>query len=150
MINCIIGNKSTSMLVLGVKNPSFSLTPASASWSSLSSLLSPLSSGASIVNISQNFINWSSSANLSVVGHIVASNQTNNQFESIDVTDYANQAASLGAKELHFLIYRPFRHPSYRTSVGPIPADDLSSGSIVKIYAANSANPPQLLFFNSN
>ena len=111
--------------------------------------MNPLPSAAVIANISSNFINWSSNANYSIAGHILASNQTNNQFEMIDVSDYVNQVVGLGGTQLNFLLYRPFRHPSYQTAIGPIPADDLSQGSIIKFFGANSANPPQISYFSA-
>ena len=50
---------------------------SSASWNPLSSLLTTLSSGAAIVNISQNFINWSSNVILLF---------SNNEIKMIDAT----------------------------------------------------------------
>ena len=50
---------------------------SSASWNPLSSLLTTLNSGAAIVNISQNFINWSSNVILLF---------SNNEIKMIDAT----------------------------------------------------------------
>ena len=111
---------------------------SSASWNPLSSLLTTLSSGAAIVNISQNFINWSGNANFAIAGHIIAANPTSNQFKMIDVTDYVNQMINSGASQLHFLLYRPFRHMLYSTPVGIIPADNLSLGSQIVCFPSTS------------
>ncbi len=42
-----------------------------------------------------------------------------------------------------------FVHPSYNTTAGIIPSDDLSKGARAKISSSQSAFPPQLIQNNS-
>ena len=133
MFSNIIGNQSTLVQVLGITNTSFSLNSNSASWNGLSSLLVPLNDGTLIGNISQNFINWSSPGSFSLAGHIVAANQTKNQIEMIDVTEYVNKINSLGGNQLNFLVYRPFRHPTYVNPI-PVAGDKYKEKFHFKIY----------------
>jgi hypothetical protein len=65
----------------------------------------------------------------------------------IDVSDYVNQVISAGGSSVTFIMYRPYRHPSYATSAGPIPADDLSGGAQMKISGASSAKKPELIHY---
>lgn len=146
MVSTMSVNKTSYLTVLGIRNSSaLNLKNNSASWNSLPTLLNPLASGTAISSISQNFVNWNSSANFYIAGHFLV-NQISNQLKRIDVTDYVNQVISLGGNQLTFLIYRPFRHPFYNTT-SPVLADDLSQGSIVKFYGVNSTNPPSITYF---
>jgi hypothetical protein len=146
MVSTMSVNKTSYLTVLGIRNSSaLNLNNNSASWNSLPTLLNPLASGTAISSISQNFVNWNSSANFYIAGHFLV-NQISNQLKRIDVTDYVNQVISLGGNQLTFLIYRPFRHPFYNTT-SPVLADDLSQGSIVKFYGVNSTNPPSITYF---
>ena len=84
-------------------------------------------SGNKIDIISKYFINWASLSNIFVVGHVSMKNGDKNQTKIIDVTDYVKSVANVGSSSISFLLYRPFVHPSYNTTVGIIPSDDLSS-----------------------
>jgi hypothetical protein len=102
-----------------------------------------LNSGTAIKNISQNFINWPSSSNISIVGHISAFNSNLNQSRMIDVTDYVSSVLSSGGSYYTFILYRPFRHPIYRSNGGNINPDSLSEGSLIKII-----NDAQLIHYS--
>ena len=104
-------------------------------WNSLSctifNILTALRSDIIIDSISKNFINWSSNANITIVGHITAKNGKN-EVRMVDVSEYVSKMIANNGNCLTFLIYRPFRHPSYRSAAGLIEADDLSNGSLIK------------------
>jgi hypothetical protein len=51
----------------------------------------------------------------------------------LDVSDYVSNIIEKNSDYLTFLIYRPFRHPSYKTNTDPIPEDNLSNGSLIKL-----------------
>ena len=150
----IIGTESVTVLVLGIKNAVANWDQNSASWSYLSStsglnILNALPSGNVIANVSQNFINWSSSSNLCIVGHITGVKGQLNQAKMIDVTDYITSLFNSGSSTATFVLYRPFRHPAYKTSSGGIPADNLSSGSTIKFSSHLSNNKPQLIQYST-
>ena len=141
-------NQTSCLIVLGIRNQSaVNLTNNSVAWNALSSLLNPLASGTLINSVSQNFVNWNSSANFYIADHLSV-NQMNNQIKQIDVTDYVKQVINLGGSQLTFVIYRPFRHPAYQ-SASPIPADGLSQGSVAKFYGLYSASPPSITYLYS-
>ncbi len=149
----IVGMADSRLVILGLRNSSNRWNETTSSWNSLSSsssglnILKPLASGSLIDTINKNFINWASSSNIAIVGHLSASKGAKNQVRLIDVTEYVRDMLKSGQTVLTFVLYRPFRNPAYSTSAGTIPADNLSDGSIVWLSAINSANPPQLLEF---
>ncbi len=156
-MNQIIGNaKNVTLMILGLSS-SFGLQ-LNPTWSSLSTrnsgydILTPLASGLVINRVAQNFINWSSGANPVIAGHVTANSVNLNQDRIVDVTEYANSVYKTGGTLLSFILYRPFRHPAYdgTTSTSmPVPSDDLSNGSLVKISSSsNCASPPQIIQFN--
>jgi hypothetical protein len=108
-------------------------------------ILKPLASGTLIDTINKNFINWASSSDIAIVGHISAPRAVSNQDRIIDVTEYVREMLRSGQNVFTFVLYRPFRNPAYATAAGTIPADNLSNGALVRLSAINSANPPQLL-----
>jgi hypothetical protein len=154
-IEAVFGTSNVTALVLGIRNPTSTWDQNSASWSLLSNssnglkILYPLPSGNVIANVSQNFINWSSSSNLCIVGHITAMKGQINQTKMIDVTDYITSLFNSGSSTATFILYRPFRHPAYKTSSGSIPADNLSSGSTIKFSSHLSNNKPQLIQYST-
>ena len=108
-----------------------------------------------INGIYKNFINWSSSTNISIVGHFIIkyddmSKDNNDKLKErmIDVSDYVNDMINSNLYDLTFILYRPFRHPSYKTGYGNLEADDLSNGAVLRFYGSNSISPCQLLHFN--
>lgn len=151
----VIGGNDITVVVLGLLNPNSIWNTTSATWNSLSNslyglnILTPLSSNWLINNTSANFINWRSTSNITVVGHITASGNTLNTIKMIDVTEYVSNALLAGVTNITFLLYRPFRYISYPTTAGVLPADTLSNGSRIKISSKNSANPAQLIHFAS-
>ena len=150
-IASILGNSSVTVIILGVLSPSVSLTSASASWNFFSSgnlnVLNALPSGTPLTNITQNFINWNSNANVSIVGHLTGTVGTANQQRMVDVTDYVNSVINAGGTSVTFFMYRPFRHPNYLTGNGNVTVDNLAYGSLIQISGVNSNNPPQLLTY---
>ncbi len=156
----VIGQASTTnmtVLILGLRNTSANWASASLTWNTLAvdstgnnqNILFPLSSGTQLVNASQNFLNWASSTDIQIAGHITVIPSSVNQQVMADVSDYVNSVVSTGGSTLNFLIYRPFRHPSYATAYGSIPADDLSGGSLIQFAGVGSYNPPSLTQFSS-
>lgn len=152
----VIGNSETTVMVLGFKNKNLDWNNNLASWEMLSSktaginILTPLYSGQSINGSSGTFINWLSDSNITIVGHISAAKTLKNQIRMIDVTDYVKQVISLNMPSITFLLYRPYRHPSYKTGAGTIPADDLSNGALMKISSEKSGIGPELIHFWSS
>jgi hypothetical protein len=148
-ITGIVGSSDVNVMVLGLNNPNAYLNELYSSWNQLSSntsglnILTFLNSGTAIKNISQNFINWPSSSNISIVGHISAFNSNLNQSRMIDVTDYVSSVLSSGGSYYTFILYRPFRHPIYRSNGGNINPDSLSEGSLIKII-----NDAQLIHYS--
>ena len=153
-IEAVLGTSNVTALVLGIRNQTTTWDQNSASWSYLSStsglnILNALPSGNVIANVSQNFINWSSSSNLCIVGHITGVKGQLNQAKMIDVTEYLTNLFNSGSSTATFVLYRPFRHPAYKTSSGGIPADNLSSGSTIKFSSHLSSNKPQLIQYST-
>ena len=68
----------------------------------------------------------------------------------VDVSDYVNSVVMAGGSTLTFLIYRPFRHPSFGTAYGAIPSDDLAGGSLIQFAGVGSATPPSLIQFSAS
>jgi len=139
-VNEVIGDHDVTAVVLGFLNPNFIFSQTHSSWTSLSSLtglsvLTILNSGSRIDSVSKNFINWSSLADISIVGHITAKAGISGKNENrmLDVSDYVSNIIEKNSDYLTFLIYRPFRHPSYKTNTDPIPEDNLSNGSLIKL-----------------
>ena len=108
-----------------------------------SNILNPLPSGKVLTQITNNFINWNSTSNIVIAGHLTATYGQSNQTRMIDVTDYANNLIKAGKRTLKFVLYRPFRHPNFKTGGGNVSSDDLSFGSLVRISSATSTSPPQ-------
>ena len=142
-----------TLMVLGLRNIPSNLNQYSTTWNTMSSVLNKLNSGSLINSVSKNFINWSSINDVQIVGHInVRSSDLsiNRRERMIDVSDYVDKMKSLGLKDLTFLIYRPYRHPEYKTGYGSLKPDDLSNGALVKFYSALASNAnlqPQLVQF---
>jgi hypothetical protein len=117
--------------VLGMTNASTTWDQTSASWNGLSSnvtglrALLPLESGLAITEIDSgngaqgNFINWNSTGNISIAGHITVTATTTDAWKMIDITEYVESVLALGGDTLTLLFYRPFRHPAYETGVLP-------------------------------
>lgn len=149
---------STNMtvMVLGLRNTPAGWTSAALTWNMLAdnststaNILFPLASGNQLVNVSQNFLNWASSTDIQIAGHLTVTAASVNQQVMVDVSDYVNSVVSTAGTTLNFFIYRPFRHPSYATAYGAIPADDLSGGTIIQFAGVGSSNPPTLTQFSS-
>jgi hypothetical protein len=134
----VIGDSDVICLVLGLSNPNVTLDESNASWDSLSSvgkglnILMPLSSGTVIDSISKNFINWASPSNIEIVGHITAKYGIRNETRMIDVSEYVSNVIRNNGKYMTFFLYRPYRHPAYKTESGSTHADDLSNGSLIR------------------
>ena len=161
------------IMILGIRNVPNDWIQSTISWTKLSdttlndpttstnnnnnsNILNRLDSGILINGIYKNFINWSSSTNISIVGHfiikyddITKDNNDKLKERMIDVSDYVNDMINSNLYDLTFILYRPFRHPSYKTGYGNLEADDLSNGTFVKFFGSYSQNPPTLLMFNS-
>jgi hypothetical protein len=132
-----------TVMVLGLAN--FNLDESETSWSSLKELLTPLKSGVAITKVSQNFIDWSSAYSVTIAGHLSGMADQTNTERMIDVTDYHKKVINSGGSKLTFVLYRPFRHPEYITGAGPIEADDLSKGSLLRIASRGLESGPQLI-----
>ena len=138
-VNEVIGDLDVTAVVLGFLNPNFIFSQVHSSWSSMSSLigsniLTSLNSGTRIDSVIKNFINWSSITDISVVGHITGKSGIvgKNEDRMLDVSEYVSSLIEKNAEYFTFLIYRPFRYPSYKqTEV--IPEDNLSNGSLIKL-----------------
>ncbi len=150
----IVGNSTVTVMILGILNPSLTLSASSASWNSLTNMssnglniLNVLSSGKALANITDNFINWSSQSNITIVGHLTGTVGVSNQQRMVDVTDYVNNVINAGGTTLTFFMYRPFRHPNYLTGNGNVTFDNLAYGSLIQLSGVGSANPPQLLTY---
>jgi hypothetical protein len=149
----IVGTSDVTLQVLGLRNRTWNQTTAS--WTSLTNgiqILKTLSSGYVIDSINKNFINWPSSADIAIVGHVSGRFGSKNQVKMIDVTEYVKSVINSGGKQFTFVLYRPYRFPSYKTSAGVLPADNLSNGSLVKISSATaslSSNSPQLIQYKN-
>jgi hypothetical protein len=153
-IEQIVGNSSVTVMILGIVNPTMTLNAAYASWNSLTNMsasglniLNVLTSGKPLANITDNFINWNSQSNITIVGHLTGTVGVVNQQRMVDVTDYVNNVIKAGGTTLTFFMYRPFRHPNYLTGNGNVTFDNLSYGSLIQISGVNGANPPQLLTY---
>ena len=135
-----------TLTVLGINNVSSAWNANTTCWNAFSnSILTALNSGTRIDAIYKNFINWTSSSNISLVGHVTGKRNSKAQLRMIDVTDYVGSMIGAGKTELTFVLYRPFRHPEYSTACGPVLSDDLSAGASLKIAGINTAAPPQLI-----
>lgn len=87
-----------------------------------------------IDSAAKNFIDWSNV--FSIVGHVTIRKNAQNQTLLVDITDYVDKVLNLGnSSSIRLLLYRPFRHVSFQTTVGIIPEDDLSNGSIANFYS---------------
>jgi hypothetical protein len=142
-----------TLLVLGLRKSSINLNQYSITWNKMSFVLNKLDSGSLINSVSKNFINWASIDDIQIVGHINVrwvDMNVNKRERMIDVSDYVDKMKNLDINDLTFLIYRPYRHPAYKTGYGSVKADDLSSGALVKFYSALDSNSnlrPQLIQF---
>ncbi len=151
----IVGTSDVTLQVLGLRNANRTWNQTTASWTSLTNgiqILKTLSSGYVIDSINKNFINWPSSADIAIVGHVSGRFGSKNQVKMIDVTEYVKSVINSGGKQFTFVLYRPYRFPSYKTSAGVLPADNLSNGSLVKISSATaslSSNSPQLIQYKN-
>lgn len=97
-----------------------------------------------IDSAAKNFIDWSNV--FSIVGHVRIRKNAQNQTLLVDITDYVDKVLNLGnSSSIRLLLYRPFRHVSFQTTVGIIPEDDLSNGSIANFYSVNSNHSPVLI-----
>jgi hypothetical protein len=143
-----------TLMILGLNSNFAALN--NPTWNSLASnitgndLLNPLPSGKAITTVAQNFINWSSSTDPVVAGHVTATADSPGQDRIVDVTEYADKIYKSGGSMLSFVLYRPFRHPAYAgTSANSvdIQSDDLSNGAVLEI--SNCQSPPQLIQFNN-
>jgi hypothetical protein len=153
VVSSLTNFSDITLSILGLRNNPSSLNQFSTSWSTMSSVLNRLDSGSLIRSVSKNFINWASVNDIQIVGHInvrwVDLGMSRKE-RIIDVSDYVDKMKSLGLNDLTFLIYRPYRHPDYKTGYGSLKADDLSNGALVKFYSAldsNSNLQPQMVQF---
>jgi hypothetical protein len=154
-VNKISGNfvNNMTVMILGLNSNFAALN--NPTWTSLSSnavgsdLLNARPSGVVINTISQNFINWPSSTNPVIAGHVTANADSPGQDRIIDVTEYADKIYKSGGSMLSFVLYRPFRHPAYTNTLVPISGDDLSKGATMVISSSSNCNsPPQIIQFN--
>ena len=70
-----------------------------------------------------------------IPGHISAFFNQGNQSRMIDVSEYVTNVVNNGGSYYTFILFRPFRHPMYKTNGGNVSSDLLSGGSLIKIHS---------------
>ena len=133
------GNPRNAMTVLGLKAGAWD--EGTVTWASAPNL-APLSSGANISSIGQNFLDWASPAEPDIAGHLSTAPGEFNSTLRVDVTDYIRSGAGSS-----FLLARLFRQNPSGSGTGAIAGDSLAGSRVVfgSREAADAGAQPSLM-----